>query len=46
MTEIVNGTNVQQQTAVDVGERPLLEIKDLQVGFTHPGRPRQGRATA
>ena len=34
MTEIVNGSNVQQRTAVDVGERPLLEIKDLQVGFT------------
>ena len=33
MTEMVNGTDVQQQTAVDVGERPLLEIKDLQVGF-------------
>ena len=34
MTEIVNGANVQSQTAVDVGERPLLEIKDLQVGFS------------
>ena len=34
MTEIVNEANVQSQTAVDVGERPLLEIKDLQVGFS------------
>jgi peptide/nickel transport system ATP-binding protein len=33
MSEMVNGTNVQQQASVDVGERPLLEIKDLQVGF-------------
>src|SRR5215218_7325984 len=33
MTEIVNGTNVQQ-SSTDRGERPLLEIKDLEVGFT------------
>ena len=33
MTETVNGTNVQQRPP-DVEERPLLEIKDLQVGFT------------
>ncbi len=32
MTEIVNTTDVQQ-AAVDRGERPLLEIKDLEVGF-------------
>ncbi|WP_448810586.1 dipeptide ABC transporter ATP-binding protein [Agromyces bauzanensis] len=32
MTETVNGTDVQQ-TAFDRGERPLLEIKDLEVGF-------------
>ena len=30
MTEIVNTTDVQQ-VAVDRGERPLLEIKDLEV---------------
>ena len=34
MTEIVNDTNdTQVETSVDTGERPLLEIKDLQVGF-------------
>jgi peptide/nickel transport system ATP-binding protein len=32
MTEIVNGIDVQQ-TSVGSDERPLLEIKDLQVGF-------------
>ena len=34
MTEIVNDTDdTQVETSVDTGERPLLEIKDLQVGF-------------
>src|SRR5688572_18032654 len=33
MTEIVNGTDVKQATTI-TGERPLLEIKDLQVGFS------------
>ena len=32
MTGIVNGTDVQQ-AMTSTGERPLLEIKDLQVGF-------------
>ena len=32
MTEIVNGTDVQR-TIVGSDERPLLEIKDLEVGF-------------
>jgi peptide/nickel transport system ATP-binding protein len=31
MTSIVNGTEVQQSTSA--GERPLLEIKDLEVAF-------------
>jgi peptide/nickel transport system ATP-binding protein len=33
MTEIVNGTDVQQ-AMTSTGERPLLEIKDLEVGFS------------
>ena len=33
MTETVDGTNVQQRTT-GLDERPLLEIKNLQVGFS------------
>jgi peptide/nickel transport system ATP-binding protein len=35
MTEIVNGTDVRQST-LNGEERPLLEIKNLQVGFNTP----------
>lgn len=41
MTEIVNGTNVEH-TAASSEERPLLEIKDLEVAFT----TQSGKVTA